>query len=303
MTRIGEAGIREVAPAKINLTLEIAGRRSDGFHELASLVAFASVGDVVAIDLTAAVGLSVSGPFAGQLSGPNILDRALGMLGAVEPGLKLGAVHLEKNLPVAAGVGGGSADAGALLRAVRRVNIARYDVDWIGIAQALGADVPVCLESRPLWMTGVGGQLADLDDAPPVLDAVLVNPLSAVPADKTGRVFGALGAGALPSSNVPPPAPIFASRKAMLDFMRTRGNDLSASAKTVVPEIALVLSALNSLPGLEYAALSGAGPTCFGIFGTLQEARAARVVLAAAQPSWWAVTTRLNEPHRHSRGE
>jgi 4-diphosphocytidyl-2-C-methyl-D-erythritol kinase len=145
-------------------------------------------------------------------------------------------------------------------------------------------------------MTGAGGQLADLAGAIPVLDAVPVNPMVAVPTDKTGRVFRALGAGALLSGYAFPPAPRFESRIALLDFMRARGNDLSVSARTVVPDIAQVLSALKSLPGLEYAAVSGAGPTCFGIFGTAHAAQAARAALAAAQPSWWAVTTRLNEP-------
>lgn len=299
MTPMGEFGIREFAPAKINLTLEIAGRRSDGFHELASLVAFASAGDFVTLDPDGARGLSVTGPFADRLAGANILDRALALLGPLAPTLRLGAVQLEKNLPVAAGVGGGSADAGALLRAVRQANEAlSADVDWHGLARSLGADVPVCLESRSLWMTGAGERLAELDGALPKLDAVLVNPMTAAPEDKTARVFRALGAGGLGTGvsgadYTPPSAPKFPDRGVLLDFLRARGNHLAGAAEAIVPDVGLVLAALGRLPGIEHAAMSGAGPTCFGIFPSRDAAEAARERIAADHPTWWAVATKL----------
>jgi 4-diphosphocytidyl-2-C-methyl-D-erythritol kinase len=297
MTPMGEFGIREFAPAKINLTLEIAGRRADGFHELASLVAFASAGDLVTLDPDGAPGLSVMGPFADRLAGANILDRALALLGPLTPTLRLGAVQLEKNLPVAAGVGGGSADAGALLRAVRQANEAlSADVDWHGLARSLGADVPVCLESRSLWMTGAGERLAELDGALPTLDAVLVNPRTAAPEDKTARVFRALGAGALGVDYKPPSAPRFADRGALLDFLRARGNHLAGAAEAVVPDVRLVLAALGRLPGIEHAAVSGAGPTCFGIFSSNEAAEVARERISAEHPTWWAVSVTLNKP-------
>lgn len=294
MTPRGELSIREFAPAKINLTLEILGRRSDGFHELESLVVFASVGDVVTLDPGLPTGLNLSGAFADRLTGANILGRALDLLDACKPKLELGAVHLEKCLPVAAGIGGGSADAGALLRAVKRANIeAGRDVDWHGLARDLGADVPVCFESRPLWMTGTGERLAELGGDLPALHAVLVNPMAAVPADKTARVFRALGAGPLAPNTAPPPAPRFADRGALIDFARERGNDLGAAAEQVVPEVALVLAALRRAQGIELAAVSGAGPTCFGIFPDGAAADAARQQLAAEHLGWWVVAATL----------
>jgi 4-diphosphocytidyl-2-C-methyl-D-erythritol kinase len=286
--------VRELAPAKINLTLEVAGRRSDGFHELASLVAFADVGDSVTLHVGDRPGVTTTGPFAGSLTGPNILEQALALIGERAPRLVLGSVHLDKHLPVAAGIGGGSADAGALLRAVRRANgAASEDVDWHGVARALGADVPVCFAARPAWMTGVGDALAEVAGGLPQLAAVLVNPLSEVPADKTARVFRALGAGALRSDYVPPAAPRFADRMAVLDFMRTHGNDLACAAEAVVPEIGPVLAALGALPDCAYAAVSGAGPTCFGIFPDADAACAAREALASKHPDWWAMAVTL----------
>jgi 4-diphosphocytidyl-2-C-methyl-D-erythritol kinase len=297
MTPIGELGIREFAPAKINLTLEIAGRRSDGLHELASLVAFANIGDSVVLDPEGARGLSVTGPFADRLGGANILDRACDLLGSLTPKLRLGAIRLEKNLPVAAGVGGGSADAGALLRAVLRANEAvAHDVDWHGLARALGADVPVCLESRPLWMTGTGEQLAELDGALPALHAVLVNAMATVPEDKTAHVFRALGAGTLAADYAAPPAPRFADRSALLDFLRTRGNDLGAAAEAVVPDVGGVLAALRQSEGIEHAAVSGAGPTSFGIYPDAAAADAARQRISSDHPRWWVAAVTLGAP-------
>jgi 4-diphosphocytidyl-2-C-methyl-D-erythritol kinase len=284
--------MREFAPAKINLTLEVAGRRGDGFHELASLVAFAGVGDVVVLDTEGAPGVSVSGPFAGHLGGANILATALALLAERAPQLSLGSVSLEKHLPVAAGIGGGSADAGALLRAMRRAN-GSDNVDWHGLARELGADVPVCLEARPLWMTGTGDALAEITGGLPPFDAVLVNPMAAVPADKTARVFRALDAPPLGAGYGPPPSPSFSDRDALLAFMRARGNDLLRAAEAVVPEVGAVLEALRSAERIEYAAVSGAGPTCFGIFADREAAEVARQRIAAEHSTWWAVAVRL----------
>jgi 4-diphosphocytidyl-2-C-methyl-D-erythritol kinase len=286
--------IREFAPAKINLTLELAGRRGDGFHELASLVAFADVGDVVVLDPESAAGVSLSGPFAGQLDGANILATVLALLAERAPQLLLGSVHLEKHLPVAAGIGGGSADAGALLRAVGRANGSISDVvDWHALARELGADVPVCLEARPLWMTGIGDTLAEIAGGLPSLDAVLINPMAAVPADKTARVFRAFGAAPLGAGYPSPPSPTFPDRDALLGFMRARGNDLLRAAEAVVSEVGVVLEALQAAERIEYAAVSGAGPTCFGIFPDREAAEAARQRVAAEHPTWWAVAVRL----------
>jgi len=282
--------IHELAPAKINLTLEVAGRRADGYHEVASLVAFASVGDELVFTSGAAPEVVVSGPFAGGLSGANILDRTLALIAEREPQLMLGSVALEKRLPVAAGIGGGSADAGALLRAVRRANAALAgQVDWSGIAAQLGADVPVCLAGKPSLVTGFGEEVREIEGGMPRLHAVLVNPMVPVPADKTARVFQALGAGAIAPGHAATSAPSFADRDALLAFMRAGGNDLASAAEAVVPETGAVLAALGALVSCDYVAVSGAGPTCFGIFPNAAAADAAREVIAEKHPGWWAV--------------
>lgn len=286
--------VRELAPAKINLTLEVAGRRDDGLHEIASLVAFASAGDTVVLEPGGRCGVSVAGPFAGSLTGPNILARALALIAQRAPQLALGAVHLEKTLPVAAGIGGGSADAGALLRAVRRASGAASEgVDWHRLARLLGADVPVCLASRSLWMTGTGEALSDIEGGLPPLDAVLVNPLADVPADKTARVFRALAARALDAAYATPSAPRFSDRAEVLAFMRAHGNDLACAAERVVPEMGAVLAALGGLASCAYASVSGAGPTCFGIFSDAEAADIAREAIASKHPDWWAVAVTL----------
>jgi 4-diphosphocytidyl-2-C-methyl-D-erythritol kinase len=296
------APVREFAPAKINLTLGVAGRREDGLHEIASLVVFATVGDRLTLDPAPALVLNpgddsrvaVSGPFAGALSGTNILDRALAAIRAQAPELVFGSVHLEKHLPVAAGIGGGSADAGALLRAARRIIGAGAEgIDWQGIAAGLGADVPACLAARPLWMTGAGAVLTEVPGGMPALAAVLVNPLAAVPADKTARVFRALGASAVPADYVAPAAPRFADRASVLAFMRARGNDLACAAETVVPETGAALAALGAFADCAYAAVSGAGPTCFGIFADARAAETAQARLAVRHPTWWTAAATL----------
>ena len=284
--------IRQFAPAKINLTLEVCGKRPDGYHEIESLVTFADVGAVVALDIGGPAGISVSGPFASALTGENILERALTLMRDEASELVLGAVHLDKHIPVAAGIGGGSADAGALLRAVRAVNSSE-SFDWYGLAFALGADVPVCLRCRPAWMTGVGHDLSDLSGRVPSLSAVLVNPMAVVPGDKTARVFRALGAPLLAASHCVGAEPAFQNRSALIDYMRERGNDLTDAATSVVPEMARVLAVLAAVPDVEYAAVSGAGPTCFGIFPDQERAQAAQRAIAAEQPHWWAVAVTL----------
>lgn len=287
--------LREFAPAKINLTLEILGRRRDGLHELRSLVAFADVGDTLTLDPARAPGVTVSGPFARGLAGTNVLDRALALLAERAPDLKLGAVHLEKTLPVAAGIGGGSADAGALLRALRHANGAASDtVDWHEIARQLGADVPVCFEARPLWMTGTGHELSDIAGGVPMLHVVIVNPMAVVPPDKTAQVFSALSAVPLEAgASFAPASPVFADRDALVAFAQARGNHLAVAAETVVQETGEVLRALRALPSVEHVAVSGAGPTAFGIFPDAAAADAARHELAATQPAWWIVSAKL----------
>ncbi len=188
--------IREIARAKVNLTLSVLGRRPDGYHEIESLVTFADFGDVVSLEPGPATSVTTRGPFAAAIDGPNLLDRALALLREAAPGLHLGAVTLEKNLPVAAGLGGGSADAAALLRAVRRANPELAgSVPWDAVAARLGADVPVCLAGRPALISGIGQTVQPLAHDLPAMAAVLVNPRQPL---ATAAVYRALDA---------PPAP------------------------------------------------------------------------------------------------
>jgi len=198
-------------------------------------------------------------------------------------------------LPVAAGIGGGSADAAALLRAVRRANPALAGgVDWARIARALGADVPVCLTSEPALVGGMGEKISPVPDLPR-LPAVLANPQVAVPPDKTARVFSELKAPAAAAD----PQPLLVSPTrlktvaSLLEFMRAQGNDLLAAATAVVPEIADVRVALAGQAGCLYAGLSGAGPSCFAVFSGPQEAAAAAAALQQEQADWWVAAAIL----------
>ena len=280
------AVITERARAKINLTLRVLGRRADGYHELESLVAFADVGDVItlntdalAVDDRTGWTVTMSGPFAGALVGDNLIATTLQRLVATCPALRLGAVHLDKQLPVASGLGGGSADAAAGVRAVRRANAdnpAGQDVPWEQIAASLGADVPVCFANGSAWMQGIGDRLQPVPGLPD-LHAVLVNPLGAVPPDKTARVFRTLNAPPSPTAQPDPearretPLPAVLAEfggpgmeraercRALLAFMREQGNSLSVATQQVVPEISDVIRALNSVAlGLEATNITAA---------------------------------------------
>lgn len=287
--------ITEIARAKVNLTLKVRGRRPDGYHELESLVAFASdLGDIVRLVPGEATGCSVQGPFAAAIEGGNLIDTALQRLAERVPQLKLGEVTLEKCLPIAAGIGGGSADAAALLRAVRFANGSlSTGVDWVGIAASLGADVPVCFSNRPTFVSGIGEVLQPIPDLPR-LNALLVNALTPVPLGKTRRVFGRLNAPPVAPEAAPakPPGP-FANAPALVAYMAAEGNDLMPAAMEVEPAIAEVHAALVALPDCKFAALSGAGPTCYGIFATPEDAARACEDLRARNPRWWIAATTL----------
>jgi 4-diphosphocytidyl-2-C-methyl-D-erythritol kinase len=287
---------REIARAKVNLTLSVLGRRPDGYHEIESLVAFAGIGDRVTLSPGSEVRVEAAGPFAGDIVGENLLMRALTLLHELDPGLTLGAVRLEKSLPVAAGLGGGSADAAALLRAVRRANPGRAErVAWHAAAARLGADVPVCLAGVTALMSGVGDRIEPLPASPglPAMAAVLVNPRLPLP---TAQVYWALGAGPVPTD--PPPrlrVGPFASLASLVVFMRAVGNDLERPAIALLPAVADIKAALGDEPGCSYAAMSGSGPTCFGIFADEAAASRAAAALAARYPHWWVVATELGE--------
>jgi 4-diphosphocytidyl-2-C-methyl-D-erythritol kinase len=282
---------REWARAKINLTLTVNGRRPDGYHDLLSLVAFADAGDAVTLDTGTPTGLTVTGPFASAIAGPNLVETVLDRLSRLLSGIEIGHVTIEKILPVASGMGGGSSDAAAALRAIRSAHpAATAGLDWNGLCTGLGADVPVCFAGEATWMSGTGTRLNPLAQPLPKLDAVLVNPGAEVPSDKTARVFRALAAPPLAEGSAAAAAlPTVHDREALLAVMRRTGNDLEAPATAVIPVIDEVLSALETCPGSMLARLSGAGPTCFAVFPDAAAAQSAASELKSAHPTWWIV--------------
>jgi 4-diphosphocytidyl-2-C-methyl-D-erythritol kinase len=280
--------ITEFAAAKVNLTLRVLGRRADGYHELESLVAFADVGDELGFTPGSALGLDVQGPRASAVgpSTDNLVLKAARALAALVPGLKLGRFHLTKTLPVAAGLGGGSADAAAALRLLARANaISTNDVRLAAAARATGADVPVCLDPRPRVMRGIGEVLSAPVVLPP-LDAVLINPGVAL---ATKDVFAGLN---FPTSGEHSSSPSMAEH-APLQAIYDGVNDLEPPALALQPVIADVLAALRASDGCRVARMSGSGATCFGVFDTAGAASAAADALAAARPAWWVRKTSL----------
>jgi 4-diphosphocytidyl-2-C-methyl-D-erythritol kinase len=276
------APLSERAFAKINLTLRVLGRRADGYHELESLVAFADVADTLTLEPGPTDGLETSGPFADK-SGPagdNLVLKSLAELRRHVVRLKGGRFRLEKNLPVAAGIGGGSADAAAALRLLARANgIALDDSCLMAAAQAVGADVPVCVDSRPRIMRGIGEVLSEPLDLPP-MPAVLVNPGIAV---GTREVFGTFkGAHAGPSlAGVP------TQTGALIQLLEQQDNDLTLAATACAPVVGEVLAALRSAPGSALARMSGSGATCFALFGSREQAETAAQRLANERKNWW----------------
>ena len=288
----------EKAPAKINLTLRVLGRRADGYHELESLVAFAGVGDALTFAPGGALTLAVSGPTA-QAAGDNadnlVLKAARALAGRIA-GLTLGSFALSKRLPVAAGLGGGSADAAAALRLLARANgVALDDPRLMQAAQATGSDVPVCLDPKPRLMRGVGDVLSAPLDLPRLF-AVLVNPGVAV---STRDVFAALNLASGPASGgASSPAPLVlegwgGEPTAFVAALAKERNDLEAPAIELEPAIANVLAVLQALPGCRLARMSGSGATCFGLFPTNAAAAAAARTLRVGYPQWWVRATVL----------
>jgi 4-diphosphocytidyl-2-C-methyl-D-erythritol kinase len=278
------------APAKVNLTLRVIARRADGYHELESLVVFADRGDRLTFTPGGALSLTLSGVTATQAGegADNLVLKAARALAERKPGLALGAFHLEKNLPVAAGLGGGSSDAAAALRLIAQANaLPRDDAQLTEAARATGADVPVCLDPRPRIMRGIGEKLSEPLSLPP-LPAVLVNPGVAV---ATKLVFAGLKLGDKPAA--PLDLATMASRRQLLQMLQTQPNDLEAPAIAIAPVIADVLTALRALSGCDFARMSGSGATCFGLFASAADADAAAKNLRAKFPQWWAQACNL----------
>jgi 4-diphosphocytidyl-2-C-methyl-D-erythritol kinase len=275
-----------LARAKVNLYLHILGRRADGYHLLDSLIVFAEAGDEIALAPADGLSLTIDGPFAAGLeSGPdNLVMRAAAALQALT-GVRAGAtIRLTKNLPVASGIGGGSADAAATLAGLCQLwNVAPGRAALLSLATKLGADVPVCLDGMPSFVGGIGEELVPAAGLPPAW-LLLVNPRVATP---TPAVFKARqGPFSKPASWSVPPRDFvdFATR------LRASANDLTEAAISVTPAIREVLVALASLSGCVLARLSGSGATCFGLFADEAAARAGEAALRTAQPRWWVTS-------------
>jgi 4-diphosphocytidyl-2-C-methyl-D-erythritol kinase len=284
----------ETAPAKVNLTLRVLGRRADGYHDIESLVVFADVADQLSLTAGDAPTLTVMGPRAAQTGAQadNLVIKAARALAARVPGLRTGAFRLEKNLPVAAGLGGGSTDAAAALRLLARANnIAPDDPRLLDVARATGADVPACLDPRPRVMRGIGEILS----APlplPRLSALLVNPGVAVP---TKMVFSGWSPSANPGRSLEAAAALAKrqNERQLIDWLTTEANDLEAPAIALAPPIAEVLASLRATDGCRLARMSGSGATCFALFSSLAETTTAGKKLRAQFPDWWISETVL----------
>ena len=284
--------LSEDGRAKVNLTLRVIGRRVDGYHELESVVAFADCADHLSLSPGSELHLKTTGPLA-QACGEgadNLVFKAAQLLGERVAGLTLGDFILDKMLPVAAGIGGGSADAAAALRLLARANgLAIDDARLIEVAQMTGADVPVCLASRACVMTGVGETLMPL--SLPKMPCVMVNPRVPV---ATRDVFDALGlrsgellvgaADVLQATAWPEDG---ASLEDWVEALAGGANDLEAPAMRIQPVIGEVLAALNASNGAWLARMSGSGATCFAIFENTAEAGRAAEKIRLDHPGWW----------------
>lgn len=278
-----ETLITEAAPAKINLYLHVTGRRDDGYHLLDSLVVFADIGDRIAALPSETLSLVYSGPFSGALPEPesNLVLKAARRLAEHFAIKKGAALTLAKNLPVASGIGGGSADAAAVIRALIRLwALPADDPGIMEIALSLGADVPVCLIGRPAVMRGIGEDLSLLT-AFPSLPLILVNPGVAV---STPMVFKARTSPFSDSLSWPSDTGTAANALGALALAR---NDLQAPATALSPEIGAVLAALEAEPGVRLARMSGSGATCFAVTDSDAAAQAVAQALQNKHPDWW----------------
>ncbi|MEJ0093056.1 MAG: 4-(cytidine 5'-diphospho)-2-C-methyl-D-erythritol kinase [Methylocella sp.] len=287
--------LSERAPAKINLTLHILGRRADGWHTLESLVAFSRSGDELSLVPGDALGLSIEGPTApasGDVAN-NLVLRAARHFSENYPDAKLGSFHLVKRLPVAAGIGGGSSDAAAALRLLARANgLSITDQGVIDAARKTGADVPVCLAGRARMMRGLGEELGPLLELPPLI-GLIVNPGQPL---ETKGVFERMNIApglATQFGGHPDLSPKMHAED-LISALRKGRNDMESAACRLAPIIGDVLAVLSAAPGCRVARMSGSGATCFAVFKDCKAAGRAKKAILRAHPSWWIKTCVLN---------
>lgn len=288
------------APAKINLFLHLTGRRSDGYHTLQSLVGFADIGDMVEIEPAESFGFSIDGPFAETLKkegmdGDNnlVVKAAQGLARIVDKPLDI-HIRLTKNLPVAAGLGGGSSDAAAVIWGLQEYWSLSRDTPYLWpLMTRLGADVPMCLHCQPQIVEGIGEELkpAPLMQEIPIL---LVNPMQSC---STADVY-LRSASKVYKDKINAPAG-FSSIFEMVAFLRKCDNDLFDSAVSLLPEIRNVMAALETQKDCLFARMSGSGASCFGLFETMREAQKAAKIISKDNPDWWVKTAWLNRPERY----
>ncbi|MFL6690051.1 MAG: 4-(cytidine 5'-diphospho)-2-C-methyl-D-erythritol kinase [Alphaproteobacteria bacterium] len=282
--------IREFAPAKVNLFLHAGNRGADGYHEIESLVVFASVGDELTFEEADALSLNVEGPFASALAQErdNLVLRAARRFAEqaqIEPRVR---IILTKNLPVASGIGGGSSDAAATLRGLSRLWPGQTNLQALwDIAGDLGSDVPVCILPGCWWMSGRGERFASISEVG-TFDALLVNaghPVSTPSVYKALRERTGIGRIARPRR--------FGTSGQLAGYLAGARNDLEAPARSLCPVIGEQLKALEETRPL-LVRMSGSGPTCFGIYPNATSAQAAGDVIAKEHPGWWTAPTKLN---------
>jgi len=289
---------RRFAPAKVNLFLHVGPVAADGYHPVCSLMVFADAGDEVRLHDASQMGFRLDGPFAGLLAGEtdNLVlrarDRLIAALAAAPAPFE---IVLEKALPIAAGLGGGSADAAAALvliaeRLVGEGCLTVADAGLAAIARTLGADVSACLESRPVIGRGRGDDLSPAPPLPP-LDAVLVNPMAPSATGAVYRAFDQLAAG--PGADAPRLPAVFNSVAEVIEFLGATRNDLEVPAVTLQPLIGEVLEALAAAPETAFVRMSGSGATCFALCRDRADAEGLAARLSGPHPHWWVRPCRL----------
>jgi 4-diphosphocytidyl-2-C-methyl-D-erythritol kinase len=288
--------VHEFAPAKINLALHITGQRDNGYHELDMLIGFANHGDTIKITpynepALKTISLKITGAYGANLStdADNLIVKAVNaFIAHYQNHIKPYAaydIELHKMLPLASGIGGGSADAAATLRAMAKLHNIEDEAGLLLIAQDLGADCPMCLLGNACRASGIGEKLSPIEI--PKMPVVLINPNCPI---ATPLVFEALKT----KQNPPlPPLPVHFDKSSFIAYLKKSRNDLTTPATKLLPEIKEILKTLDNMKNVQFSAMSGSGATCFALFNTMAEAETAQRILSQQHPHWWVVITAL----------